>query len=32
MRVARKIKFAPAQKAGQPVSTYVKVEYTFDIQ
>lgn len=32
IRVAREIKFVPAQKDGQPVSTYVMVEYTFDVQ
>lgn len=31
IKVAREIKFVPAQKDGQPVSMYIKVEYTFDI-
>lgn len=32
IKVAREIKFEPAMKDGHPVSTYVRVEYTFDIQ
>lgn len=32
IRVAREIKFVPAQKDGQPVSTYARVEYNFDVQ
>ncbi len=29
VRVARRIKFEPARKDGQPVSQYVRVEYEF---
>lgn len=31
IRAARQIKFVPAMKDGKPVSTYVQVEYMFDI-
>jgi hypothetical protein len=31
IKAARRIKFIPATKDGQPVSTYIQLEYNFNL-